>query len=40
MVQENLNYLKNADPEIGNAVELELKRQRRNIELIASEADF
>ncbi len=37
MVQENLNYLKNADPEIGNAVELELKRQRRNIELIASE---
>lgn len=37
MVQENLNYLKNTDPEIGNAVELELKRQRRNIELIASE---
>ena len=32
-----LNYLKEYDPAIGNAMEDELKRQRRNLELIASE---
>ena len=31
------NYLINADPELGNAVASEFARQRRNIELIASE---
>ena len=37
MVQENLNFLKQYDPEIADAIGLELARQRRNIELIASE---
>ncbi len=37
MVQENLDFLKKADPEVAHAIELELSRQRRNIELIASE---
>ena len=37
MVLENLNFLKNADEEIGAAVALELERQQDGIELIASE---
>ena len=37
MVEEMLSFLKLADPELGSAVEQELARQRRNIELIASE---
>ena len=37
MVNEMLQYLIQEDPEVGQAVELELKRQKRNIELIASE---
>ena len=37
MVNEMLNFLLEKDPELGRAVELELKRQKRNIELIASE---
>ncbi len=37
MVRENLEFLKALDPEIGEAVESELARQSRNIELIASE---
>ena len=37
MVQENLDYLKKFDPEVAEAIGLELGRQRRNIELIASE---
>ena len=32
-----INYLKNTDPEIASAISGELARQRRNIELIASE---
>ena len=34
---QTLEYLKQCDPQIGDAIEAELKRQRRNIELIASE---
>lgn len=37
MVEKVLEFLTNADPEVGAAVEKELMRQRRNIELIASE---
>lgn len=37
MVEEMLSFLKLADPDVGSAVEKELARQRRNIELIASE---
>ena len=37
MVQKNLDFLKQYDPEIADAIGLELSRQRRNIELIASE---
>lgn len=37
MVQQNLDFLKQFDPEIADAIGLELSRQRRNIELIASE---
>lgn len=36
-VVNNLEFLKMLDPEVGNAVEKELFRQRRNLELIASE---
>ena len=32
-----IGYLKNADPEIGDAMALELNRQRHKLELIASE---
>ena len=37
MIVESMEFLKNCDPELGNAVEAEYKRQRGNIELIASE---
>ena len=37
MVKENLDFLMEKDPEVAKAIELELGRQRRNIELIASE---
>ncbi len=37
MVKENLDFLMDKDPEVAKAIELELCRQRRNIELIASE---
>ena len=37
MVNEMLNFLIQQDPELGHAVEGELNRQKRNIELIASE---
>ena len=37
MVKENMEFLKNADPEPAEAVEKEFARQSRNIELIASE---
>ena len=33
----SLDYLNEYDPEVGNAMTDELKRQRRNLELIASE---
>lgn len=36
-VESTLEYLKSCDPEVGAAVEKELNRQQRNIELIASE---
>lgn len=37
MVKELMDFLSAQDPEIGQAVQKELDRQRRNIELIASE---
>ncbi len=37
MHDQTLEYLKQCDSRIGDAIEAELKRQRRNIELIASE---
>ena len=37
MVQQNLDFLKQYDSEVADAIGLELSRQRRNIELIASE---
>ena len=37
MVKEMLDYLLAQDPEVGKGIEAELKRQKRNIELIASE---
>ena len=37
MVKENLEFLRQFDPEVADAISLELSRQRRNIELIASE---
>ena len=40
MVKENLEFLKKFDPEVADAIGLELSRQRRNIELIASENIF
>ena len=33
----SLEYLKEYDPAVGEAMDSELKRQRRNLELIASE---
>lgn len=37
MVNDVIEFLKQSDPEVGNAIELEAGRQRRNLELIASE---
>ncbi|MBO7253798.1 MAG: serine hydroxymethyltransferase, partial [Clostridia bacterium] len=37
MVQETIDFLRKYDGEVASAIEAELKRQRRNIELIASE---
>ena len=37
MVNDVIEFLKQSDPEVGGAIELEAKRQRRNLELIASE---
>lgn len=34
---DTIGFVKDADPEVGSAMELELARQRRNLELIASE---
>lgn len=36
-LQDSIGYLKNVDPAVGEAMEKELFRQRRNLELIASE---
>jgi len=36
-VENNLNFLRSSDPELAGLVEKEVKRQKRNIELIASE---
>ncbi len=37
MIEEIMNYIKECDEEVGDALFLELGRQRRNLELIASE---
>lgn len=37
MVDDVTTYIKKYDPEVGTALEQELGRQRRNLELIASE---
>lgn len=37
MVKENMDFIKNYDPEIGEAIEKEYARQQRGLELIASE---
>ncbi len=37
MYRENMDLVKQLDPEVGAAIEQEYNRQRRNIELIASE---
>ena len=37
MVNEVMEFLKQQDPEVGNAIQLEADRQRTNLELIASE---
>ena len=37
MVREAMEFVKAYDPELGNMIEAEYKRQQRNIELIASE---
>ena len=36
-IEKSVEHLKAYDPEVGEAIGLELMRQRRNIELIASE---
>ena len=35
MYRENMDLVKQFDPEVGNAIQSEYDRQRRNIELIA-----
>ena len=35
LVQEVMDYISGYDPEVGKGLELELARQRRNLELIA-----
>ena len=37
MVNEIMNFIAQHDPEVGKAIEAEYARQKRNIELIASE---
>ena len=37
MIREMMSYISARDPEVGDAIEREFSRQRRNIELIASE---
>ena len=37
MVQQGMDFVRQYDPEIGEVMEMELERQRRNLELIASE---
>ena len=37
MIKENIDFLKDYDPDLGVAIESEYNRQRNNIELIASE---
>ncbi len=37
MISENIEIVKNKDPEIARVLELELRRQQNNLELIASE---
>ncbi len=37
MIKDSIAFVKSQDPELGAALELEFNRQRRNIELIASE---
>jgi len=37
MIQQNMDYISTYDPEIARVLQLELKRQRNNLELIASE---
>ena len=37
MVKDVIDFLIQQDPQVGNAVKAEYDRQRRNIELIASE---
>lgn len=37
LIHEVMDYIKSSDEEIGDALYLELNRQRRNLELIASE---
>ncbi len=37
MVRENIEFIRQFDPEVAEAISLEYGRQRRNIELIASE---
>ena len=37
LVQEVMDYVKRCDPEVGHGLELEMARQKRNLELIASE---
>ncbi|MBR4766954.1 MAG: serine hydroxymethyltransferase, partial [Clostridia bacterium] len=34
---DTIDFVSKADPDVGNAMKAELARQRRNIELIASE---
>ena len=36
-MMDTIGFVKNVDPEVGAAMEQELARQRRNLELIASE---
>ena len=37
MVKENMEFIKQFDPEIGEAIQKEYARQQRGLELIASE---
>ena len=37
MINSVIEFLKNADPQVGNAIEAEYKREKRGLELIASE---